>query len=297
MKVSTRVAMALASAHPEAEEMEQWFEDGRLPCSFSQKLLWAPLLDQLDHLDQILADKRTRFADTQQKRENASQAVQSTQQEMEKLRVQLDTLQKKEAILVEREKHLQAQLQDFQELDVVALRPFVQLAAQVEQKLVCQLEAKLVEDKESLIPLSEKGGPKMSLLLNCFGAEAETIKVLRDVSSSEMLSYAERDVDRMVWALPKHQQIAVLYTRERLKEGKLPYAEHNCALCVCETAKQMARFLNANGLKKVTAETIQQTGAYGRGALLFLSVQDLQLKPKDQKALMMSRQVHRKSAN
>ena len=36
--VPTRMAVAMASApHLQREEMRKWFEDGRLPCSFSLK--------------------------------------------------------------------------------------------------------------------------------------------------------------------------------------------------------------------------------------------------------------------
>ena len=188
-------------------------------------------------------------------------------------------------------------LKECEKLDVATLKAFVRSAAQMERKLVCQMEAKLEEDKEGLFSLNEEGSPKLGLLLNCFGAEAKTIQSLSDLSSAGLLLCGEKELESMVWALPRDQQIVVLYTRERLKEGKPPYAQHDCAICDCETADQMASFLNKHGFNQVTADIIRQTGASGRGALLFLSIQDLQLEKKDQRALTLCRQAHHISLN
>ena len=295
--ITARLASVLAAAHPQKEEVEKWLEDGRLPCSFSLQLLWEPILAQLDDFDLAMAKKRSAIAHEQQEKEKASQGVQSTQEDMEKLRHQLDGFQEEERSHAEKEKLLQAELKALEKIDVATLRSLVECAAKAEKKLVAQVEAQLEDDKEGLLALSAEGSPKLSLLLNCFGADANTIQALRDLSSEGLVSCEMDDLKPMISALPKPQQIVALYTRERLKEGELPYAGHDCGLCNCETAEEMASFLNENGLKQVTADTIRKTGASGRGALLFLSTQDLQLEAKDQKALLASRQAHRKSKN
>ena len=294
---SARIASVLAAALPESEEIKEWFEDGRLPCSFSVKLLWEPILAQLVDFDQTVINKRNDITNEQQEKFKASQRAQSTQKEIEKLLRQLDAFNEKERSHADREETLLAELKEYEKLNVDSLKAFVRLAAQMERKLVSQMEAQLEEDKEGLFSLNEKGSPKLGLLLNCFGAEANTIQALCDFNSEELLLCGERELESMISALPKDQQIVVLYTRDRLVKGKLPYAEHDCAICDCETAEEMASFLNENGFNRVTADIIRQTGASGRGALLFLSIQDLHLERKHQKALMLCRSAHSKSKN
>ena len=91
---------------------------------------------------------------------------------------------------------------------------------------------------------------------------------------------------------PRDQVITVLYTQERLKNGKFPYVEHICALCDCETPEEMAYFLKEHGFERVTAEDIRRTGAFGRGTLLFLTPADLQLGKDAQRALARCRASH-----
>ena len=293
LEVSARVASALTAAPLESEVVKQWLEDGRLPCSFSLQPLWETILAQLD----ALIKKRNAITNENLKKMKASEGVQLTQQKIERLRGRLDAFKEKERSHAEKELTLLTELSEYEKLNVAKLKPFVRLAAQMERKLVSQMETKLEEDTDGLFPLNEEGSPKLGLLLNCFGAEANTIQALRNLSSAELLLCGDSEVESMIWALPKDQQIVVLYARDRLEKGKLPYAGHECAICDCETAEEMASFLNDNGFKQVTADIIHQTGASGRGALLFLSTQDLQLEEKDQKALAFCRQAHYKSKN
>ena len=72
----------------------------------------------------------------------------------------------------------------------------------MERKLVSEMEAKLEEGTDGLFSLNKKGSPKLGLLLNCFGAEANTIQALRNLSSADLLSYGDSEVETMVWALP-----------------------------------------------------------------------------------------------
>jgi hypothetical protein len=263
-----------------------------LPCSFSLQPLWEPILAQLDHFEQALISKRNAITRKQLKKMEASQRVQFTQEKIEELHDQLDAFKEKERSLADKERTLLAELKEYEKRNLATLKPFVRSAALMERKLVSQMEAKLEEGTDGLFSLNKEGSPKLGLLLNCFGAEANTIQALRNLSSADLLSYGDSEVESMVWALPKDQQIVVLYARDQLEKGKLPYAGHECAICDCETAEEMASFLNENGFKQVTADIIRQTGASGRGALLFLSIQDLQLEEKDQEALALCRQAH-----
>ena len=243
LRVSARVASVLAAPPPEGE-IKQWFEDGRLPCSLSLKLLWEPILAQLDDLDRTLINKRNAINNEQIEKLIASHGVYCTQRDIEKLHSQLDAFKEKERFHADQEETLLAYLKEYWKLNVTAFKPFVRLVAQMEREIVSQMEAQLEEDKEGLFSLKEEGSPKLGLLLNCFGAEAKTIQTLSDLSSAGLLLCGEKELESMVWALPRDQQIVVLYTRERLKEGKPPYAQHDCAICDCETADQMASFLN-----------------------------------------------------
>ena len=167
-----------------------------------------------------------------------------------------------------------------------ALRAFAQSAAEVEIELISELEAQLINDREGLFALCEKG-PKLSLLLNCFGACTETVLTLEHLNSMDLMVISPEELKSLIVNLPRDQQIAALYTQERLSYGKLPFGEHECAICNCETADEMAAFLDEQGMQKVTADLINQTGAFGRGSLLFLTTQELQLdNDKVQKALL-----------
>jgi hypothetical protein len=295
--VPARVAAAMASVpRPAEKQMKQWLEDGRLPCYFSIKLLWSQVLTQLEQLDQSIATKRAAIAKEQQQRMQASQGANAAKREMKKLRSQIAAFEKAERAHAEAEKDLLAELEECQKMDVAALKPFVLSVAMVERKLVTQLEAQLVNDRECLFALKERESPKLSLLMNCFGADARTIQALRDFDSMELAASSIIEINLMVAALPREQQIVVLYTQDRLIHGKMPFAEHDCALCDCETPEEMANFLNENGLPTVTADIIRRTGAFGRGALLFLTAQELQLGngKAQERALKQSRADHRK---
>ena len=264
--ISGRVASVLESP-PKSEMIENWFENGRLPCSFSLQPVWEPILAQLEA---ALTNNRKALTNKQLEKMKTSQGVQSTQQKRD--------ISKK--------------------LNLASLEPFVRSAVQMERKLISQMEAQLEDDKEGLCSLY-RGGTKLGLLLNCFGAHVETIQMLRNLSSAELLLCGDSEVESLINQLPKDQQIVVLYTRDRLEKGKLPYAGHSCAICDCKTAEEMASFLNENGFNHVTADIIRRTGAYGRGALLFLSAEDLQISSEraEQKAWTALLEVHYKSQN
>jgi hypothetical protein len=288
LNVPARVAAALASiAFPKKAEMRKWFEDGRLPCSL--QLLWEPVLASLDELSTLVRDKKEELEKVQQKKENSHQQTQE-------FRHQLATSEEAEKSFEKREKILMAQLEDLQRLDVANWVPFVQSAAEVEKELVSQLETQLVEDRESLFALNEEGSPKLSLLLNAFGADERTIQTLADLRSMDLIPLRDEELKEKMVKLLRYQQTVVLYTQERLVHGMAPFARHDCALCDCETAEEMTYFLNEIGFEKVTADLIRGTGASGKGALLFLSPQDLQLgnRAVDQRALMQARSSHRK---
>ena len=241
--------------------MKQWFEDGRLPCSLSPQLLWEPIVAQLDRFDHILDNKKNAITSKQQEKEEASQEAQNTRKEMEKLRCQLDGFEEKERSLAEQEKALRIELEALYELDIDGIRVFAQSAAQVEKDVVSQLEAQLAEDREGLFALNEKESPKLGLLLNCFGAEAGTIQSLPDLNSEDLIWGADEDVESMVSGLPRDQQIVVLFTQDRLKEGTVPLGDHDCAVCNCRTVEEMASFCGKHGLSSVTEDVIRKTGA------------------------------------
>ena len=272
--VPARVAAAMASAtHPQEDEMQEWFEDGRLPCSCSlQLLLWEPVVPQLEGFGGILALKESAIAKRQQQRGDAKQQIQE-------LSERLKALVEEEKRCEQEEKALKTDLEVLKQLNVVPLLPFVRSAARVERELASQLETALVTDPESLSALNEAeaGNPKLALLMNRFGANAGTIQRLAEYDGAEFPYLSEDQVKEDVAGLPRDQQVAVLYTHDRLKNGKAPFDEHDCALCDCETPEEMAAFLNENGLEQATADHIRRTGAFGRGALLFLTPQELQL--------------------
>ena len=82
--------------------------------------------------------------------------------------------------------------------------------------------------------------------------------------------------------------------QDRLIHGKLPFAEHDCTLCDCSTPEDMASFLQELGMSQVTADLIRQTGAFGKGALLFLTSQELHLDKAQTLILYKARADHRK---
>ena len=92
LRVSARVASVLAAPPPEGE-IKQWFEDGRLPCSLSLKLLWEPILAQLDDLDRTLINKRNAINNEQIEKLIASHGVSLCLVECNTLRVRLLTSQ------------------------------------------------------------------------------------------------------------------------------------------------------------------------------------------------------------
>ena len=295
--VPARVAATMASLpRPTQEQMQQCFENGRMPCSFSTQLLWSFALTQIEQLDQSMTTKRAAITKEQQKRMQASQGANAAKREVQRLLSQIAAFEEAERAHIEAEKTLLVELKECQELDVAALKSFVSFAAKVERELVPQMEAQLKIDRDGLFALKDRESPKLSLLMNCFGADARTIQALPDLDSMDLAASHIDEVKTLVAALPRDQQIVVLYTQERLLQGKLPFTEHDCALCDCETAEEMANFLKENGLPKVTADIIRRTGAFGRGALLFLSAQELQLGngKAQERALKQSRAYHRK---
>jgi hypothetical protein len=339
--VADFLTMALPKDHL---QMREWFESGRLPCSFSLQPLWEPLLTQLDHFDQILINKKDAIANEQQENAtqevhwieirklydqlvafdeqmlsasldqidqttdmknaitkeqqkvgNAVQGVQSIKQEIEKLKSQLIAPEEAKRSHADKEKALLAELGELQQLDLDAFLPFVRSAAQVEKELVSELEAQLVKGRKCLAPLNGTARPKLSLLLNCFGASVGTIRSLPLLDSKSLISSKEEKLKEI--GLSMDQQIILLYTRERLLEGKLPFAKHDCPLCNCIEAEEMDDFLNKNGVN-VKPGDIRKTRAYGRGALLFLTAEELNLQSRDtRKALQKCRQAHYKSKN
>jgi predicted nucleic acid-binding Zn-ribbon protein len=271
--------------------MRRLFQEGQLPCSFSSQLVWEPVLTNLQEFAQRMEGQRAEIAEEQREREQTAQAIQATKQQMEELRIQLARFEAKEASHAEREKSVMLQLQACEKVDVPALLPFVQSACEEEKKVALELKSQLEDDRTGLFALKEEGTPKVGLLLNSFGASVQTIEVLSDHNSMDLMGKSVDEVKALVAGLPRDQQTVALFTHERLNYGRLPFGEHDCALCDCETPEEMANFLNENGLPTVTAETIRRSGASGRGVLLFLSAQDLQLA--DSRAIMKLRYEHR----
>ena len=276
--------------------MKTRFEDGRLPCSFTLHLLWEPVDAQLAQFDLKIANKKAELAIAQQRREEASQGAKDTDQAIKELQLQLITFQEAEQTQAAVEASLLAELNEWEMLDTIALKAFAQSAAKWERELVSQLESQLEADRDGLCALGGENSPKLSLLMNCFGAEPKTIRALSDLDSMNLAGCLAEEIQLLVSALSREQQIVVFYTQDRLLHGKLPFAKHDCALCDCQTPEEMAAFLKEIGLKTATADIIRKTGASGRGALLFLSTQDLQLgnSTAEQQALRQSRVNHRK---
>ena len=293
--VPSRVAFAMASSPClQNENLQKCFMDGRLPCSFSLQLLWEPVIAQLEHFGQKVAAKESAIIRLQQKRNESFRNACSAKQHIQELSDRLMAFEEEEHRCEEEEEILKKELEELEEMDIISLLPFVRSAAKVEKQLVFELEDKLSKDRDGLFALHEEGSPKLSLLMNCFGAEKRTIKQLQDLNSKNFISHNMAEVNLLVSALPRVQQTVVRYTQERLKSGKLPFADHDCALCDCETPEEMANFLSEHGLKQVTADIVRKAGAYGRGALLFLTSQNLQLGngQAEKRALRQSRASH-----
>ena len=212
------------------------------------------------------------------------------QQQIQELSEQLKALQ-------EEEKTLMTELEVLKQLDVATLLPFVRSAAKVERELASELES--VTDPESLSALNEaedeEGRPKLALLMNRFGANAGTIHKLAKYGGMDFPYLKEEQVKEIVAGLARDQQVAVLYTHDRLMFGKSPFAKHDCAICDCETPEEMAAFLKENGFELATADHIRETGAFGRGALLFLTPQELQLDEDGERAWTRCRASHFKA--
>ena len=176
-----------------------------------------------------------------------------------------------------------------------SLLRFTQSAADMERRLVGELEDFLNSGKkEGLSALHEGDSPKLGLLLNCFGAGEEAILALKDLTSADLLGTSPDDLKEIIGHLPRDQRNVVQYTQEMLDRVKDPFLEHDCAICDCETAEEIAAFSNERGVLQVTAELIKRTGAFGRGSLLFLTAQELGFDKAHRTILNEARIEHRK---
>ena len=298
LEVPSRVARGMASASQATtrEEIRRWLQNGQLPCSFSQTSVWAPVLEKLDRFECKQTQKKSAVREEQRKKLEAIQSAEDARKQIQTLQKQVTTFQKAEKLHKDRERELQIELTRWEGVDATLLRAFAESAAQIEKELVLELETQLQRDRHALSALRGGKGAKLSLLLNCFGADMETIQALGKFTSLDLAMLHVEDVKSLVVKLPKDQQIAALYTQERLIHGILPFGDHDCSLCDCESAEEITAFLKEHGLETVTLELIRQTGASGRGSLLFLSAQDLQLDPRGafQAALNRARAEHRK---
>ena len=196
----------------------------------------------------------------------AFQSAQAAQRTILELQTQVSQFQEVQHFHSNRKNALCMELKEFKEVDLLALKAFVQSAAQLESELVDQLDVQLLVDREALLSLEEAGGPKLGLLLNCFGAEEGTIRKLAGLRSMDLSMLNGEEMRSQLANLPKAQQIIVLYAQERLIHGQRPFENHDCVLCECKTAQQMAAFLQERGLQHVTADLILKTGASGRGS-------------------------------
>ena len=286
----------MSSSEVSIEEMAERMEDGRLPCAFSPQPVWEPILAQIDRVHLEQQQRKSAIASEQQTRQAINTRAQEIEQKIQQLSLQVAGLKEEEKLSAQKEETLQAEMEERERLNLPALRTFVQSAAEVEKQLILRLEEQLQEDRECLLPLQAEDGPKLGLLLNCFGSNAETISALKELSSMDLALLTSKEVEPLLSDLPRDQQITVLYTRERLLHGKLPFAEHDCAMCDCATAEEMSAFLAERGVEDVTADCIRKTGASGRGALLFLTVQelDIEIGTSSQAALVKARSDHRK---
>ena len=277
-------------------EIKERFEDGSLPLSFSQTPLWASVLSKLDRLQPKIERQHSAIAEEQRKLEVASRETQNALRMIQELSEKVSHFEEAERVHAAAVQTLRDELQEWQELDIDSLKVFAQSAADVEKKLVTQLEDQLLNDKDGLFALTDESEePKLSLLLNCFGARKDSIQALKDVSSVDLAMISVGELKELMANLPRDQQNVILYTQERLLYGAFPFAEHDCALCDCESAEDMAAFLQELGLRHITVDLVQQTGSFGRGALLFLTTQELRLETTAQKTLLnKARMEHRR---
>jgi hypothetical protein len=286
----------MASSPPQTKaEMKKWFEEGRFPSSLSKELLWASILFKLDQFGSAMDEKRSAVAKEQQKLETASQETQNALRMIQELNEKVTGLRVVENFHATALETLQAELKEWEELNITSMKVLAQSAVEMEKELVSQLQDQLLTDRNDLLALNEDGdGPKLSFLLNCFGAGEETIRELKDLSSMEFVMISVKELEERMVNLPRDQHIVVLYAQERLNHGRVPFDEHDCALCNCESAEDMSAFLQEHGLQ-VSPDLIRQTGALGRGALLFLTAQDLHLESPAQKSLLFkARADHRR---
>ena len=136
-----------------------------------------------------------------------------TLREMEELR--------KEGILAKKEEEL---LKQYQNMFMVELRPFLLAAARAERQVVSELEDQLQRNRDILL---EKG--ELSLLMNCFGADEFTIKVLKHLNSLQLRILSVEDVQLLISHRPLAQQKVVLRIKKWLEEGA-PFIDHQGAL-------------------------------------------------------------------
>ena len=286
------MAKAMISEHPKTE-MGERFEKGQLPCSFGYG--WTDVLLKLEQIERDHDHLKQRvIVEELAKEEEASQEINALQVMIQGLKDQIakrleDTQEHKN-----RARDHQSKLDEWEkrELDVHTLQEFALAADENEKKLLIQLKTLISEGCSGRV---DNCRPKLGLLLNCFGADEKTIEALEELSCANLLQLSEDEVSFYLEELSRPQQIIVLYAQERLQFGRLPFAEHDCALCNAQTPKEMACLLEEVGIGKAeaTEEAIRLTGASGTGALLFLSPKDLKLGPEDHKKLIKFRNTHR----
>ena len=292
------MALVIASPLPTHSELKDSFVSGRLPCSFSQEPLWPSTIAELERFDPKMAQLQSDIAAEGLKRDEIVQETQKTEEHIQELKERVIRLKEAEQVHSANEKKLQEELEQCKRLDILTFKQFAESAARKERELVTQLEAELVEQKELLSYQEE--GPKLSLLLNCFGAGEETIQALKHLTSEDLIDLLAEDFKKLIDKLPRDQQIVALYTQERLSYGQAPHLRHDCTLCNCATAEEMAAFLNDLGMHHITVDLIQKTGAFGRGSLLFLTSEELQLDTichyEAQRLLNKARRGHREKS-
>ena len=136
-----------------------------------------PVIARLQQFEEKQESRKSAVSEAQQKKEEARLGVEKTQQQILNLQNRQTAFEEEEQLHSDTEKLLQTEIEEFEKLDIAALRSFVLSAAQIfEERLVSQLEVQLEQGRENLLAFEEEGGPKLSLLLNCFGADSETSK-------------------------------------------------------------------------------------------------------------------------
>ena len=162
-------------------EMEKWFEEGRIPCSFSQQQTWASVLTKLDRFERQRDQKISAIIEEQRKKKIAVDEILVTQTLIQELSEKVTQFQKAVRHHEDTERSLQEEVDEWQELNILSLKAFAESASKMEEKLVSQLEVQLARDREGLFPLQQKKSPKLGLLLNCFGAGSGTIQALSEL--------------------------------------------------------------------------------------------------------------------